>query len=58
MKFDARSFYPSAVYDGNSVYPEIETGYAFKPLMNDIFDNDFNNKTFIQDGNDSAILKI
>ena len=25
--------------------------------MNDIFGNDFNNKTFKNDGNDSAVLK-
>ena len=40
----------------NSVYPKIETCYAFQPHMNDVFVNDFNNQTFNQDGNESAIL--
>ena len=31
MDFDATSFYPSAMWDQNSVYPKIETGFAFKP---------------------------
>jgi len=46
------------MWDENSVYPKIETGYAFKPHMNDVFVNDFNNQTFNQDGNESAILGI
>ena len=46
------------MWDKVSVYPKIETGYTFKPHMNDVFVNDFNNQTFNQDGNDSAILKI
>ena len=46
------------MWDKNSVYLKIETGYAFKTHMNDVFVNDFNIWTFNQDGNDSAILKI
>ena len=45
------------MWDDNSTYPKIYTGYAFKPHMNVIFVNDFSNETFNQDGNDSAILK-
>ena len=30
MDFDATSLYPSAMWDDNSVYPKIETGFAFK----------------------------
>ena len=31
------------------VYPTIETGFAFKPLLHKIFVNAFNNQTFSQD---------
>ena len=58
MDSDATSLYPSAMWDENSVYPKIETGYAFQPHMNDVFVNEFNNQTFNEDDNDSAILKI
>ena len=57
MEFDAIISYPSAVWDKNSVYPNIETSCAFRPHMNDVFVNDFNNQTFKQGGNDSAFLK-
>ena len=33
--FDAVSFYPSAMWDENSFYPRIETGYAYTKDMND-----------------------
>ena len=33
--FDALSLYPSAMSDETSVYPKIETGYAYTPNMND-----------------------
>ena len=29
MDYDATSFYPIAMWDENSVYPKIETGFAF-----------------------------
>ena len=54
MAFDATSLYPSAMYDENSTYPKIETGYVFTPDMNDEIVNQFNTKTFTK----SAILKI
>ena len=57
-EFDATSLYPSAMWDKFAVYPKIETGYAFQPHKNDVFVNEFNNQTFNQDGNYSAILKI
>ena len=58
MDFDATSLYPSAMWDENSVYPKIETGFAFKPQMNDIYVEAFNNQTFNEDGDESAILTI
>ena len=53
--FDAVSLYPSAMWDENSIYPRIETGYAFKPHLNNELVEKFNNQTFTQG---SAILKI
>ena len=58
MDFDATSLYPSAIWDEKSVYPKIETGFAFKPHMNDIYVEAFNNQTFNEDGDESAILTI
>ena len=58
MDFDFTSLYPPAMCDENSVYPKIETGFAFKPHMNDVYVEAFNNQTFNQDGDESAILKI
>ena len=58
MDFDATSLYPSAMWDENSVYPKIETGFAFKPHMNNVYVEAFNNQTFNQDGDESAILRI
>ena len=58
MDFDATSLYPSAMWDEKSVYPKIETGFAFKPHMNDIYVDAFNNQTFNEDGDESAILTI
>ena len=57
MNSDATSLYPTAMFEKNSIYPKIDTGYPFKPLINDIFINCFDRKTFNQDGNESAILK-
>ena len=34
------------MWDEKSVYPKIETGFTFKPQLNDIFVETFNNKTF------------
>ena len=58
MDFDATSLYPSAMWYQNSVYPKIETGFAFKPHMNNVYVEAFNNQTFNQDGDESAILRI
>ena len=43
IDFDATSLYPSAMWDIDSVYPKIETGIAFKPHMNFIYVEVFNN---------------
>ena len=53
--FDAVSLYPSAMWDGKSIYPRIETGYAFTRDMNDELVEKFSNQTFTQG---SAIQKI
>ena len=53
--FDAVSLYPSAMWDENSIYPKIESGYSFTNDMNDDLVQKFNNQTFNQG---SAILKI
>ena len=53
--FDAVSLYPSAMWDPKSIYPKIETGYAFKREMKDELVEKFNKQTFTQG---SAILKI
>ena len=58
MDFDNTSLYPSAMWDENSVYPKIETGFAFKPDMNDVYVEAFNNQTFNEDADESAILTI
>ena len=53
MEFDATSSYPSATWDENSVYPEKETGIAFKPHIT-TYVKAFNH----QNCNDSATLKL
>ena len=58
MDFDATSLYPSAMWDEKTVYPKIETGFAFKPHMNNAYVEAFNNQIFNQDGDESAILTI
>ena len=55
MDFDATSFYLGAMLDENSVYPRKETGFDFKPDMNDVYVEAFNNQTFNEDGDESAI---
>ena len=56
MCYDATSLYPSVMWDDKSVYPKIETGFAYKPHMNDVYVEAFNNQTFNQDGDESAML--
>ena len=46
MDFDATSLYLSAMWDKNSVQLKIETGFAFKTHMNDIYIEAFNIRTF------------
>ena len=46
--FDAVSFYPSAMSDPESIYPRVETGYAFTPDMNDDLVENFIIQTFNQ----------
>ena len=58
LDFDVTSLYPSAMYQNNSVFPKIETGFAFKPHMNDVYVEAFNNQSFNQDGDESAVLTI
>ena len=53
--FDAVSLYPSAMWDEKSIYPRIETGYAYTKDMNDEHVEKFNNQTFTKG---SAFLKI
>ena len=47
--FDAISLYPNAMIDPESVYPRIETRYAFTPDMNEDLVNKFKNQTFTQE---------
>ena len=41
-----------------SVYPKIEIGFAFIPHRNKTYVDAFNNQTFNEDGDESAILRI
>ena len=52
--FDAVSLYPSAMWHEKSIYPRIETGYAYTRDMKDELVEKFDNQTFTQG---SAILK-
>ena len=52
---DAVSLSPSAMWDENSIYPRIETGYAFTRDMNDELVEKFNTGNFTQG---SAVLRI
>ena len=58
MDFDATSLYPSAMWNSNSVYPKIESGFCFKPQTNNVYVEAFNNQTLNQGGDESAILTI
>ena len=46
--FDAMSLYPSAMSDEKSIYPKIETGYAYTKDMNDELVEKFSNQRFTQ----------
>ena len=54
MDFDATNLYPSAMWDENSTYPKLETGYACTEDMKDELVENFNTQTFTSG---SAILK-
>ena len=58
MDFDPTSLWPSAMWDENSVYPKIETGFSFKPDLNKIYIAAFNKQLFNEDGDGTAILRI
>ena len=58
MYFDATGLHASAMYDENRVNFKIDGGFRFKPYMNDVYDEAFNNQSFQQDGNENAIIKI
>ena len=47
--FDAVSLYPSAMWDEKSIYPRIETGYAFTRDMNDELVVNFNNQILLKE---------
>ena len=53
--FDAVGLYPSAMWDENSIYPRIETGYAYTRDKNDELFEKIKTGNFTQG---SAILKI
>ena len=55
LDFDAVSLYPSAMWDEKSIYPRIETGYAYTRDRNDELVEKINTGNFTQG---SAILKI
>ena len=56
IAFDFTSSYTFSMWDKKSVYPKIENGFAFRPLVNDVYVEAFIIQTFNQDGNESAIL--
>ena len=45
------------MYDKSSLYPKIETGFAFKPQRTDVCIEAFNTQSFNQNGKESAISK-
>ena len=46
--YDTNSLNPSAMSDDMSIFPRIETGYAFRPDMNDEVVKKFNEVIFTQ----------
>ena len=53
--YDCVSLYPSALWDLNSIYPRIETGYAYRKDMNDELFEKYKNQTFTRG---STFLKV
>ena len=58
MGCDGNSLYLSAMWVEYSVYPKVETGFAFEPNMKDVYVEAFNNQTFNENGDESAGLTI
>ena len=57
MDFDSTGLYSCAVWDEKSIYPKLDSGFAGKPRMKDIYIEALNKQAFNQIGNESAILK-
>ena len=55
MDFDATSLYLSAMWDEILGYPKIENRFVFEPHMTNVSVEAFNNQTFNQHGDESAI---
>ena len=55
--FDATLLYANGMCDGNSVHPKLESGFAFKPHLNDLYVKFSSDQFFNEDGDESAILK-
>ena len=58
IDFDATSLNPSAMRVKKSLYLKIQSGFAFKPHMNDNYVETLITPIFNQDGNESAILNV
>ena len=58
MDYNGNCLYPSAMWDENSVYLKMESGFVFAHHMNDVYVKLLNDVTFNEDGNESAILRI
>ena len=58
VDFVATSLLSSALCDKPSAYPKLESDFAFKSHLKDVFVGAFNNQNFKPDGNESAILNI
>ena len=56
--FGATSLYSSAMYDKKSVYPKIESGFAFKANMNNIFVEALTNQFFNRDESKNTVLEL
>ena len=52
------SFYPFGMWDQNSIFSKVENGFAIKLDLNEMYVEAFNNRTFNQDGNENAIIRI
>ena len=57
IDFDASGFYPSGMWDENSVYPRRESVFAFKRDMKDVYVKSFNDQTLNRNCDGSAIQK-